>query len=129
MSEKLYRLKDEVKKWFKPHWHNKALLIENDDDVCWTDLGASMEALEEVPQRVEIEIKPHFGSDYNLIRKVGNKSFTEPERLLMEQALNGELFTKEDMIIFSDSCWVISKGTDAYSTGELFEKWLQTRKG
>ena len=90
---KKYRLKEEVKKYFKERFWNREERFE-----WWqNNSGASPSSIEKVPQRVELY---WFNAYLNLQKRIGNsivKPFTEQEKELCEKALNGELFTKDDM--------------------------------
>ena len=127
MSDKLYRLKDEVKKYFTEH----TSLHVTQTELDWNEEGISIEALIEVPQRVELRCTDNCG----YITKESKQPFTEPERLLMEQALNlpeelkealmsGKLYRIQDLhsllgyLRFSNTTRLISE----------WNEWLKTRK-
>lgn len=122
MSEKLYKLKDECKAFYTPKYK---YFEEQHTLEFWLKEGYIQEALEEVPQRVELVVLSE--SSYNLVViKCPYTPFTEQERLLMEQALNGELFTKDDLHSFASH--YCDDDFDRLSKTYLLDEWLKTRK-
>jgi len=86
---KKYRLKEEVKKYFNI---KESFLDAEHSEDRWHYEGVSSEALEEVPQRIELNTCG-IGSSismFNLQKKCGNE-WTDQEKDLCEKALNGEL--------------------------------------
>lgn len=66
--------------------------------------------LEEVEERVELEIY-NLGSGVNgRLQKKAKNGFTQEEKELCEKALNGELFTKDDLYQFAQNCLFICEG-------------------
>jgi hypothetical protein len=81
---KKYRLKEEVKKYFSSSMYG---LLER-GKAYWIADGISIEALEEVEERVELilnERTPHLN---NVIYKASGLNFTEQEREDIEKFLN-----------------------------------------
>ena len=85
---KKYRLKEEVKKYI----HKEIYTDKVSDLYNWNKNGLTLEALEEVYQRVELS---WYGSEVrssNGIQKYPLEPFSDQERAICEAALNGELF-------------------------------------
>ena len=87
MSEKKYKLKEEVKKYFD----NPRLEEKTRED--WLSYNIGLEALEEVPQRIELVLnsETYASTLTSIIRKADKIAFTPQEKELCEKALNGEL--------------------------------------
>ena len=83
---KKYRLKEEVKKYFDDSMWD----LEFTYDDIHIDRGVSLNALEEVPQRIELRIGT---CDKGALFKTSEPfcSWTDQEKDLCEKALNGEL--------------------------------------
>jgi hypothetical protein len=102
---KKYRLKEEAKEKLKPFlgtieltyemplsdWHNKFNVFSEQFFTC---------ELEEVEERIELMINKPLDDNFYNLRKVNGDDFTDQEKELCEKALNGELFTKDDMEAF-----------------------------
>ena len=73
----------------------------------------------ELKQAIYKKLQP---PDYYYIRKKNNKEFTESEIELMEKALNGELFTKEDMIDFIKETY--GHKINPNHVNRYFNKWI-----
>lgn len=102
---KKYRLKEEVKKYFALDVN-----VDNIQTAEWWRISfdLSMEALEEVPQRVELAIDSMGG----LYQK--EKSFTDQEKDLCEKALNGELLDIDSLDVYYFEDWFHSINTKPY---------------
>ena len=85
--EKLYRIKEEVKKYFG------GILNDSVEPIrFWQERQIVLEALEEVPQRVELEY--HFENTSGLfdgVRRKDGLAFGGNMVKLMQKAYNGEL--------------------------------------
>lgn len=95
MEKKKYRIKEQYRLAFQNTWHDAILTLEQ-----WKANGLSIEALEEVEQRVELikyTIDPDNKGDLHFLNKVDNKIFTYQEKDLCEKALNGELLDIESL--------------------------------
>lgn len=92
---KKYKLREEVKKYFDTCYYKHELSLED-----WKKtFGLSLEALEEVPQRVELKGLdndnlhiPNFA-----LYKNNNESWTQQEKDLCEKALNNELLDIDNL--------------------------------
>ena len=94
---KKYRLKEEVKNQLKSLFTDKFLNKEQSLEEWKNDYFIMNNKLEEVEEKIKLMInKPLDDSCCNL-RKVNGDDFTEQEKELCEKALNGELFTKDDI--------------------------------
>lgn len=84
---KKYRLKEEVKKYFKERFWDREERFE-----WWqNNSGAGSSSIEEVEERIGLMInRPIDDSCWNL-RKINGDDFTDQEKELCEKALNGEL--------------------------------------
>ena len=91
--EKKYKLKEEVKKYLCESLHNEIRY-----EGYWMNERVSKEALEEVPQRVELEIMGGRYYAQSLQKKDFSIPFTEQEKELCEKALNGELHTLDQVL-------------------------------
>jgi hypothetical protein len=89
---KKYRLKEEVKKFIGVPYPEAINTLE-----YWDKCYVKLEALEEVPSRIELSRNPVDGY---LINRVDGEIISDQEKDLCEKALNGELFTKDDMEAF-----------------------------
>jgi len=87
MEDKKYRIKEQYKLAFQNTWHDAILTLEQ-----WKANGLSIEALEEVEQRVELRI--HRADKYFLVKKT---DWTDQEKDLCEKAINGELLDVESL--------------------------------
>ena len=84
--EKKYKIKDKYSHLFKQSNLELEMPLER-----WVNV--TMEALEEVPQRICLfrASSPTSVSHYDRIMKLDHSTFTESELLLCKKALNGEL--------------------------------------
>jgi len=89
---KKYRLKEEVKKYlitnctFVLDWYNDV-----NSFAYWAAKGFGKSALEEVPQRVELDLMQSMQFSCSYVMKVDCTDITQEEKDLCERALNGEL--------------------------------------
>lgn len=80
---KLYRLKEEVKKYFDKNIHAIKHTLED-----WETINVTFEALEEVDSKIKVYIKrPSENEVVNTIYKYGS-NWTEQEREFIEFCLN-----------------------------------------
>jgi len=88
--EKKYRLRPELRQYFTLSFKNKEM-----EKSYWVDGGVSLEALEEVPSRIELEFCGEIstGEPPYLVKKASGepKPFTDQEKDICEKAINGEL--------------------------------------
>lgn len=87
--------------------------------------GLNWEEVKE-PERLKIEIVYQQASQYKhfqCLRKSNGADFTKEEITAIENILNGESFTREDMIEFADFYLNSSDGT----AEECFENWIKSR--
>ena len=89
--EKKYRLKEEVTKYVGLP-HDQVNTIDK-----WIDIGFSIEALEEVPQRIKLRYNL-LGNNYKSLLKLDGSMFKDQEKDLCELVLQvaqnkGELVT------------------------------------
>ena len=75
--------------------------------------------IEEVPERISLYIHQNIN-----VRKSDNSNFNIDELSKMEAALNGELFTKDDVI----DVITFYVGSDFYGVEEIFLAWFENRK-
>lgn len=114
---KLYRVKPEFKKYLS--------VVDKEYEQtweCWDKWGLSMEALEEVEQRVELQSFAEFPDTKNCLRKTTIEPFTEAERIGCEAFCNGELFTKDQLL----HCLVSTEDANIFNTDtaiEMFDDW------
>lgn len=96
---KRYKLKEKYKPAFQTTYHDAVLTYGG-----WNSNGVTFEALEEVEIRIELELRtcPKYGID--VMNKTEEDPFTDQEKELCEKALNGELFTKDDLYQFAQKC-------------------------
>jgi hypothetical protein len=118
MNEKLYRLKEKAKQFVSSYYHERV-----EPMGFWHNHTAGMcEHLEEVPQRVELELDgTPRNEDCYLVKTGINITFTEEERLLCEQALNGKLYTLNEIIKINLEWRRDYDGTE-------FNEWLNQNK-
>lgn len=114
---KLYRLKEKAKQFVSSYYHERV-----EPMGFWHNHTAGMcEHLEEVPQRVELELDgTPRNEDCYLVKTGINIPFTEEERQLCERALNGELFTREDLEQCVSHCLCFN---------ETINDWIKERNG
>ena len=95
-----------------PHFY-EATLIDNPD---W---------FEPIPER--IELKFYGPQNHEIIMKYPVYEFTDKEFDLMEQAINGELFTKEDVLDlmrWNEENFV----QNGAAHKDIFDIWLKSKK-
>lgn len=93
----------------------------------WKMLGYNIEALEEVEERIELYSRPRCEGRLDNghtkiivgLQKVSGEIFTDQEKELCEKALNGELFTKEDLYQFAQKC--LSECEGEYFSPDLLD--------
>ena len=107
--EKKYKIKDEFKSLLILGLRDKIYTQDEWSQVC----GLSEKILEEVPQRIELNVV-YIDSGTDNPDFKASKEQTE----ICEQAINGELFTKKDMKCFSD--WFARQGVRDDRT---IERW------
>ena len=127
---KKYRLKEKLKDYF----------IVNRNDIqdydFWVKKGISINALEEVPQRVELKKIKQY--DINIISKTKG-GFTDQEKDLCEKAFNGELLDIDsiDNDDFDDFAAEynerngfdgVSLRLDCYDITELLKQYLKDKQ-
>jgi hypothetical protein len=83
--EKKYRIKEELRKMFSNELKSETFTLSK-----WGNYGFKVEALEEVDQRIELKRNPRSNGS---VSKANEGFFTNESILLMEQAINGELFS------------------------------------
>lgn len=97
-AEKKYKVKEEVKEKLKDVFEDSILNAIDTKEVFIKALFKE-EALEEVPQRVELELSPLMEKVSTVYKK--DKSIIRPEeKIQMEKALNGELLDIESLLDF-----------------------------
>jgi len=135
---KKYRLKEEAKKFLTDNLNaHIGEVIQTLED--WESVNFCIEALEEVEDRIELEFmysEDGENKDKRWLSKCGESSecfkngFTDQEKELCEKALNGELFTKDDLYQFSQNC--LNKCYPEYFSRDLldatFEEYLNQKK-
>ena len=96
---KKYRLKEQYKKFFHKSLHDSELT-----DYEWNERHLiTLEALEEVPQRIKLG----FYDGGETIYMESHLCFTNHDKDLMEKALNGELLDIESLDDEDFSKWYI----------------------
>jgi len=93
---KQYKLKEEVKKYFDENTSDKVYPLEYqcDNEICWEQLGVSLEALEEVEEKIELVIIYH---NELRLQKTNHCKWTEQELKDLEWFLN-EFGSKNNLI-------------------------------
>ena len=130
---KKYRLKKEVKKYFTDEYISERPLTLSE----WLDIGITIEALEEVEQRVELvlgEIQQGLDMNYypKRIAKSDDSNFTMQEKDLCEKALNGELLDIDSLDESEFEDWSVTE--EGYkicqTTGiiEILKAYLKEKK-
>lgn len=122
-----YKLRESAKKDLS-NWFNRL-----DDELEfneWVDMGISGDAIEPIPERIELRfghvnfMDESSGTVYRDDLRPINKDQLD----IMEQAINGELFTKEEMISFQ-GFGQIRRFTDGYKPdyNKWFNDWLKDK--
>jgi hypothetical protein len=131
---KKYRLKSELVKYFHiPKVSDlEPTVLDN-----WQRLNISIEALEEVPQRVELihyNLNPNKLGDLYFLNKIDNKKFTDQELDLCEKALNGELLDFDTFDSDDYSKWYMGEDgsldylkREGLTLGELLKAYLKSK--
>ncbi len=92
---KKYKLKEEAKRFLTDKLNVQiGEVIQTLED--WEKVNFCIEALEEVPQRIKLYGQLEDGY-CRYLRKKDATHFTDKQRIICEKAINGELFTKDDM--------------------------------
>ena len=123
--EKKYRLKPEVSKYIV----SNSEIHDTIEPLKWwlKNTDVSKEALEEVPERIELS----FGENNGLFHSNGTRSLSINEVGLCEKALNGELerpIEIEELIHFLDDQLGYSVLEDDKDSILLIEKFLKERQ-
>lgn len=125
-----YRLKKDIN---HPYFHEgiKAGRVESEDDwrgMLEASLTDNKDWFEPVNERIKLHLSgDELSGNFFEIRRADAESISVEQLLLMEQAINGELFTNEDMIEFGE--FIFRDDTPYESTVALdFELWLKQRK-
>ena len=117
---KMYRLKEEVKKYFNPAGNT-----ENELDI-WLMIGWTEESLEEVDKEIKVSRGSFQTQDGRVqyVEKLGGDQITDKELSLTKKAWNGELFTKNEMVEFSS--YVRNASTS--SPVNCLNEWMGIKK-
>jgi hypothetical protein len=122
MSE-LYRLKEEVKKYFR--------FDENDENLAfddWAMKGVSLEALEEVEERIELKIGVFDNNCHYLYKNSTLQGITFEERDLCEKALNKELLDIDSFVDFVDKYRNKNEYLNPKYLRETLKQYLKEKK-
>ena len=104
-----------------PSFANTWICDENDQKYAINAIEDT-EWFEPIPERIEL----HCGSTANqYVYKKSDEFFTSKERDLMEKAINGELFTKDDMIRAYDIGFNSPKYTQSGHNQKHKLKWIE----
>ena len=126
MSEKLYKLKEEVKKYFNNSLADKILSYNynNNEQECWHYLNVSKEALEEVEEKIRI-VRIREPYQYSGIG-ISGRDITNSEGKDIETFLN-EYKTIENLHdLIKRYVWYIEKKTDRNEAVIFtFKQWLK----
>jgi hypothetical protein len=131
---KKYRLKEEVKKYIDSNYNDETMTLTEWFNYC----KVNEEALEEVPQRVELRIGL---SDKGALFKSSEPfdKWTNQEKDLCEKALNGELLDIDSIYNYDFDDFAaeynerngfdgVSLRLDCYDITELLKQYLKDKQ-
>ena len=117
---KKYRLKEEVKKYV-------SIGVNDSRELgFWETIGFTLEALEEVPSRIELKVGNL--DTCGLYKLCENINWTDKEKDLCEKAINGELLDVDfimDFMEYYDSEYL---GMDRNHFKEILKDYLKEKR-